>query len=133
MTHSVCDGWSNGSNPRQKWPVTSTDTKIQPRRLDRRLSPDAITELVAAYCTGSSTNELCRSYGISKGGVLQILADHSVAMRYQPMIDDEIDQAVRLYVDDELLIRSIATKLGKSKGSVWKALHERGVTMRPAH
>jgi len=54
-------------------------------------------------------------------------------MRYQPMTADEIDEAVRLYVDDKLSIRSIANILGKSKGSVWKALHERGTRMRPAH
>ncbi|WP_418005907.1 hypothetical protein ACNO8X_14560 [Mycobacterium sp. PDNC021] len=30
-------------------------------------------------------------------------------------------------------MRAIATQLGKSKGSVWKALHERNVSMRPAH
>ncbi|HYB82938.1 MAG TPA: helix-turn-helix domain-containing protein [Mycobacterium sp.] len=108
-----------------KRPVTSADTKIQPCRLDRRLSPDTIAELVAAYRTGTSTNELCRRHGISKGGVLKILAEHGVAMRHQPMTRDEIDQAVQLYVNEELSIRSIATKLGKSKGSVWKALHER--------
>jgi Helix-turn-helix domain len=49
------------------------------------------------------------------------------------MTNDEINEAVRLYVDDSPSIRAIATKLGKSKGSVWKALHERGVRMRPAH
>jgi hypothetical protein len=113
-----------------KRPATSTDTKIQNRRLDRRLSPGTIAELVAAYRIGTSTNQLCRGYQLSKGSMLKILADHGVAMRYQPMTDTEINQAVRLHVDSELSIRSIATKLGKSKGSVWKALHERGVTMR---
>ena len=61
------------------------------------------------------------------------MADHGIPMRYQPMTADEIDEAVRLYVDDKLSIRSIANILGKSKGSVWKALHERGTRMRPAH
>jgi transposase-like protein len=54
-------------------------------------------------------------------------------MRKQPMTVTEIDEAVRLYVDQKLSIRTIAQQLGKSKGSVWKALHERGVPMRPAH
>jgi len=101
--------------------------------LDRRLSPDAIAELVAAYRSGTSTNRLCQRYQLSKGGVLKILADHGVVMRYQPMTDDEINEAIRLYVDDGLSIRAIAANLGKSKGSVWKALHERGVSMRVAH
>lgn len=103
------------------------------RRLHRRLSPDAISELVAAYRSGESTNELCRRFAVSKGGVLRLLAEHSVAMRQQPMTEDEVDWAVRLYVTDGLSIRTIGQQLGKSKGSVWKALHERGVQMRPAH
>jgi transposase-like protein len=108
--------------------VTGTNAKIQTRRLDRRLSPDTVDELVAAYRSGTSTNELCRRYDVSKGGVLKVLADHGIAMRYQPMTDDEINQAVRLYVDEALSSRAIATELGKSKGSVWKALRQRGVT-----
>jgi transposase len=52
-------------------------------------------------------------------------------MRYQPLTDDEIDQAVRLYVDDGVSIRAVAEKLGKSKGSVWKVLRQHGIRMRP--
>lgn len=54
-------------------------------------------------------------------------------MRQQRMTSDEIDRAVRLYVVDGLSIRAIGEQLGKSKGSVWKALRERDVPMRPAH
>jgi biotin operon repressor len=53
-------------------------------------------------------------------------------MRYQSMTDEEINQAVALYRDHSLSIRAIADKLGKSNGSVWKVLQERGVKMRPA-
>jgi DNA-directed RNA polymerase specialized sigma24 family protein len=106
---------------------------VRHRRLNRCLPPHTIAELVAAYSSGISTNELCRRYGISKGGVLKLLADHNVTMRQQSMTEQEIDEATRLYVDEELSIRKIAVKLGKSKGSVWKALHDRGVRMRPAH
>ena len=113
--------------------ATSTNVTVRHRQLDRRLSPDIITELVATYRAGTSTNELCRRYNISKGSVLKLLANHGVTMRQQPMTEQEINEAVHLYVDDEVSIRAIATTLGKSKGSVWKALHERGVTMRPAH
>lgn len=116
-----------------KRPVTRANDKIQTHRLDRRLSSEKITELVAAYQAGTSTNELCQRYEVSKGGVLKLLAGHGVAMRQQPMTQDEIDEAVWLYVTDGLSIRTIAQRLGKSKGSVWKALHERGVPMRPAH
>lgn len=117
----------------QKRPLTSAKTKVQPRRLDRRLSPETVAELVATYRSGASTNMLCQRYEISKGGILKVLRDHGVIMRQQSMTPDEIDQAVQLYTTDKLSIRTIASKLGKSKGSVWKALHERHVVMRPAH
>jgi transposase-like protein len=106
---------------------------VTERRLSRRFTPETIAELVAAYQAGESTNSLCRRFGISKGGVLGLLADHGVAMRQQPMTPAEIDRAVQLYVDNRLSIRTIAQHLGKSKGSVWKALHDRDVPMRPAH
>ncbi|SHU41877.1 Helix-turn-helix domain of resolvase [Mycobacteroides abscessus subsp. abscessus] len=101
--------------------------------LYRRLSPEMVEELVAAYRAGESANSLCRRFGVSKGGVLKLLADHQVPMRYQPMTVDEIDQAVQLYATDGFPIRIIAKKLGKSKDSVRKALRARGVVMRPAH
>jgi len=44
-----------------------------------------ISELVAAYRSGESTNSLCIRFGISKGGVLKLLADHGVTIRQQPM------------------------------------------------
>ncbi|MGU3500869.1 helix-turn-helix domain-containing protein [Mycobacterium sp. C31M] len=112
----------------------STSAKIAPeRRLYRRLSPETIVELAAAYEAGESTNSLCRRFDVSKGGVLKLLSDHGIAMRQQPMTQGEIDEAVRLYVADGLSIRAIAQQLGKSKGSLWKALHQREVPMRPAH
>jgi hypothetical protein len=65
--------------------------------------------------------------------VLKLLAHHGVTLRQQPMTEQEVNDAVRLYVHDSRSIRAVATILGKSKGSVWKALHERGVPVRPAH
>lgn len=76
---------------------TSTNTVPVERRLHRRLSPDTIAELVAAYQSGTSTNELCRRFNVSKGGALRLLAEHGVPMRQQPMTEDEIDRAVQLH------------------------------------
>ncbi|WP_330254208.1 hypothetical protein OG874_06495 [Nocardia sp. NBC_00565] len=52
---------------------------------------------VEGYREGSSTNQLCERYDLSKGGLLKILREHGVQMRNQPMTEDEIDWAVRLY------------------------------------
>ncbi|WP_255286179.1 helix-turn-helix domain-containing protein [Nocardia mexicana] len=104
---------------------------VQPRRLDRRLSPATITELVDAYRDGTSTNQLCDEYGLSKGGLLKIFQEHGVQMRYQPMTEEEIDWAVRLYGEGQSL-NAVARQLDKSKGSVWRALRGRKVEMRPS-
>lgn len=109
---------------------TKTNTEVvQARRLDRRLSQDIIIELVDAYRGGASTNRLCQLYGLSKGGLLKILREHGVVMRYQPMTEAEIGWAVRLYSEGQSL-NSIARKLGKGKGSVWKALRSSGIQLR---
>ncbi|MDE1674847.1 helix-turn-helix domain-containing protein [Nocardia gipuzkoensis] len=111
--------------------TVKADSTVQPRRLDRRLSPAEIAELVDAYRGGTATTELRKRYELSQGGLLKILKQHDVKMRYQPMTDDEIDWAVRLYSEGQSF-NSIARRLGKSKGSVWRALRGRGVETRPA-
>ncbi|WP_330231704.1 helix-turn-helix domain-containing protein [Nocardia sp. NBC_00508] len=104
-------------------------SKVQARRLDRRLAATTIAELVDDYKAGTSSNQLCEQYNLSKGGLLKILRDHGVEMRYQPMTEDEIVWAVRLYGEGQSL-NAVARQLGKAKGSVWKALRERGVRLR---
>ncbi|MGK8508201.1 helix-turn-helix domain-containing protein [Nocardia asiatica] len=110
-------------------PSSADNSTVQPRRLDRRLSPATIAEVVGAYRSGTSTTKLCEQYGLSKGGLLTILRKHGVQMRNQPMTEEEIDWAVRLY-DEGQSLNAVARQLGKAKGSVWKALRERGVEMR---
>ncbi|MFD3431235.1 helix-turn-helix domain-containing protein, partial [Nocardia fluminea] len=106
-------------------------TPVRPRRLDHRFTPDAIAEIAAAYESGSSTNQLCKQYGISKGSLLKILGDHGVQTRFQPMTRAEITHAAALYEAGDS-IKTIANKLGKAKGSVWKALTNSGIEMRPS-
>ncbi|BAD56908.1 hypothetical protein [Nocardia farcinica] len=103
---------------------------VRPRRLDRRLSDTTIASIVQGYRGGASTNRLCEQYGLSKGGLLKILREHGVEMRYQPMTEDEIDWAVELYIEGQSL-NTVARQLGKAKGSVRKALMAEGVEMRP--
>ncbi|MFD4401123.1 helix-turn-helix domain-containing protein [Nocardia sp. NPDC058499] len=70
-------------------------------------------------------------YDLSKGSLMKILQDHGIETRFQSMTTDEIDQAVDLYRAGDS-IKTIAAKLGKAKGSVWKALTGSGVEMRPS-
>lgn len=110
-------------------PSSAGSSKVRPRRLDRRLSPNTIAELVDAHRSGTSTTKLCEKHGLSKGGLLRILQEHGVEMRNQPMTEDEIDRAVKLYSEGHSL-NAVARQLGKVKGSVWKALRDTGIQMR---
>ncbi|WP_280494322.1 helix-turn-helix domain-containing protein [Nocardia farcinica] len=116
--------------PARRTGKTDSNT-VRPRRLDRRLSAETLAELVTSYVTGTSTNQLCELYGLSKCGLLKILQQHGVQMRNQPMTEEEIDRAAELYRAGNS-IKTIAMKLGKAKGSVWKALTNSGVEMRPS-
>ncbi|RDI55922.1 hypothetical protein DFR68_101759 [Nocardia mexicana] len=89
-----------------------------------------MADLVAAYETGTSTNQLCELYGLSKGALLKILQEHGMQMRNQPMTEGEIDWAVRLYGEGQSL-NAVARQLGKAKGSVWKALRGEGAIRPP--
>ncbi|WP_278265269.1 helix-turn-helix domain-containing protein [Nocardia sp. AG03] len=110
--------------------IGKADTNaVQPRQLDRRLSTETVAELVRAYRSGTSTGKLCEIHQLSKGGLLKILSEHGVEMRYQPMTNEEIDWAVRLYGEGQSM-NAIARQIGKAKGSVWKAVRERGVERR---
>ncbi|WP_067475173.1 helix-turn-helix domain-containing protein [Nocardia amamiensis] len=62
-------------------PANTGGSTVQPRRLNRRLSPATIAELVGAYRSGTSTNKLCEQYGLSKGSLMKILQEHGVRMR----------------------------------------------------
>ncbi|MET8778794.1 helix-turn-helix domain-containing protein [Nocardia sp. NPDC004654] len=110
---------------------TAGSETVKPRRLDRRLSTTTIAEVVGAYRSGTSTSKLCERYALSKGGLLKILQEHGVQMRNQPMTAEEIDRAAKLYSEGHSL-NAVALQLGKAKGSVWKALTDSGIEMRPA-
>lgn len=112
-------------------PSSAGISTVRPRRLDRRLSPTTIAELVDAYRAGASTNQLCKRHGLSKAVLLKILQEHGVEMRNQPMTEEEIDWAVRLYAEGQSL-NAVARRLDKAKGSAWKALRDQGVAMRPS-
>ncbi|MGQ4615174.1 helix-turn-helix domain-containing protein [Nocardia sp. R7R-8] len=111
-------------------PRPPATTPIRPRRLDQRFAPETLAEIAALYESGSSSNQLCKQYDLSKGSLMKILQDHGVQTRFQSMTTDEITQAAKLYEAGDS-IKTIAHKLGKAKGSVWKALTSRGVQMRP--
>lgn len=117
------------STPKRKRAKASEG--IKPFRVDRRLTPDQIAELVEAYRQGVGTPELCYCYQLAKGSVLKILKEHGVTMRRQPLTEHQIDQAVDLYAAGDSLA-TIGRHLGSTATTVRAALQARGIGMRPA-
>jgi hypothetical protein len=50
-------------------------------KLDQRLDPTVIAEIVAAYEAGTSSVKLMRTYGLGKGSVLKLLHEAGVQIR----------------------------------------------------
>lgn len=72
-------------SPRRRFKITS------------RLSAEQLNELVAAYESGISSNQLVIGYGIAKGTVLKLLRANNVTMRGQGLNAATAKQAAALY------------------------------------
>lgn len=101
-----------------------------PRSLRRRLEPSIITEIVERYKRGEHTTQLCVEYGVSKGSVVKLLRDEKVQLRFQPLPEDKVEEAVKLY-ESGTAIAPIAKILEASFGSVRSSLKREGVQLRP--
>lgn len=96
----------------------------------RRLSDEQVAELVELYRSGVGTPALSERFGISKPSVLELLHDHGVRMRRQPLTRVQRARAVRLY-EEGFAIKPIAAELGSSYGAVHRVLQASGVRLRP--
>lgn len=106
------------------------EVAIPPRSLRRRFTCQEISEIVSRYQAGDSIPALCRDFGLSKGGVLQLLRDEGVEMRKQAITPEDAKQAARFY-EDGLSVAEIVEQIGYSYSTVRKCLHASGVAMRP--
>lgn len=100
--------------------------------LDRRLTPEAVHQLLGDYQTGTSANQLAVRYQLSRSSVRRLLRESGTPRRYQAMTDEEADQAVELY-QSGLTISEVAAKLDRPWSTVQTALGRRGVVRRRRH
>lgn len=98
----------------------------------RRLSAEAIQQLVSDYQAGVPSTQLATRYGISKGAVLRLLREQGIPIRRQAMTEADIDQAAQLYRAGNSLA-AVGAKLGYDHGTVWQALKRAEVAMRDTH
>lgn len=116
---------------RRKRPSRAKNKTRTPQRLERRLPPATIDELIQAYRDGTSTAALAQRYRVSKTAVLDLLTRRHIPRRYQPMTDTDITHAEQLYLTGHSLT-ACATLTGFPASSINRALHKRGTPMRPA-
>jgi len=100
--------------------------------LDRRLTPEAVQQLLGDYQAGISANQLAVRYQLSRSSIRRLLRESDVPRRYQTMTELEADQAVELY-QSGLTISQVAAKLNRPWSTVQTALSRRGVGMRSRH
>lgn len=73
-----------------QWRRSADSPTAVVHRVDRRLSVEAIAELVAAFESGASVPDLARQYGVSKRALRQLLRKRGMVTRKQSMSDDEV-------------------------------------------
>ena|ERR1700733_864808 len=101
-------------------------------KLDQRLKPKIVAEIVARYEAGEPSTAIAASYGLSKGSVIRLLRDADIPIRNQGLTEDQIAGAAQLYASG-LSLAKIGVKFGVDHGTVWRALKKRGVKMRDTH
>ena len=100
-----------------------------PRNLRRRLSPQAIEDLIARYTAEEKTPALSREFRISESGCRDLLRAEGVSLRGHAITPKDADLAVQLY-EHGLTITQVVAQIGYSHGTIRTALLKRGVTLR---
>ena len=102
-----------------------------PRRVDARLTDEDRAAIAEAYGDGIPSTALCRQYQLGKSTVLQILAEAGVPMRRQPLTEDQVDEAARLYDEAGLSLSQVCAELDVKQSSLQLAFTKRGMVLRP--
>jgi hypothetical protein len=112
-------------------PVPPTDPLVATLPIQRRLGPDKVTELVAAYRRGVPVKELAAAFRINRTTVLGHVRRHGVPKRYRRALSlDDVERATKLYAEG----RSadwVAGELRVAASTLRRALKDAGVTLRP--
>lgn len=107
-------------------------TAERPNRA-RRLRPEEIDELVAAYVDGTTTKELGERFKIHKTTVGKHLRARGIDTTPPGLAPELVPEAVGLYEKQGWSTERIAVKFATSAGTIRSRLLEAGVKMRDTH
>jgi hypothetical protein len=110
----------------------SDDRLTTPRRhkLTQRLGDHERSALIEAYVAGVPSTELMERFNLGKGSVLAILNEAGVLRKRRQHIADHLDEAERLYIEEQWSLEQIGQHLGFAAGTVYRHLKQRGIVMR---
>jgi len=99
---------------------------------NRKLAAFEVAELVAAYEAGASQRGLARRFGLHEQTVRTHLRRQGLTLRPVRVLEGVLaDEAVRLYVNEQLSLVKVGRRLGVSPDAVRRLLRQRGVPRRP--
>jgi transposase-like protein len=99
------------------------------RQVQRRLPPEEVEELVAAYLAGATALALASKHSIHRTTVLALLERHQISRRGRVLTPDRIERAVSSYALG-CSCASIGRELRVNPETVRQALLKAGVAMR---
>ena len=82
------------------------------------------------YQLGMTTQQIGSYYGISKTRVATILREQGVTLRRQGLTDEQVREAVRLYLAGQSLAK-LGAHFGVSHATIANVLRRQGVQLRP--
>lgn len=98
---------------------------------NRKLSPDEVGELVAAYEAGASQRELTRRFGLHEQTVRAHLRRRGVTLRPQRVLTDAQEaEVVRLYVGEMWTLAEVAARFEVGQTAIRNVLVRWGVERR---
>ena len=113
-----------------KPPVDPTGPLVASLPVQRRLGPDEVAELVAAYHRGLPVKELATSFKINRTTVLGHVRRYGAAKRDRRALQgNDINRAVKLYAEGRSA-EWVTDQLGVAASTVLRAMKDAGVTMR---
>lgn len=114
-------------------PVVADPAVVTEIKENRKLSPDEVAELVAAYQQGAAVTALSQRFGVHRQTVDQHLARAGVAKRSQvKMTPSRVARAKELY-EQGWSARQIGVELDVCASTVSNKLKRAGVQMRDPH
>jgi hypothetical protein len=103
-----------------------------PKQAQKRLRPDEIEMLIAAYRAGIPIRELAAHHGVHRATVMQIVERAGEPRRYPALGPGDIQRAAEMYACG-MSLAAVGTALAVNANTVRLALLKAGVRMRDAH